>query len=205
MKGKGLFSDIYLVNPDFDAQTFVHYLSRYIPKTGFVAGVRAQLLVSRKDKALSIAEGLFGGYTRLGQGADFTLSALTRPDLFSKVWSDHTTEDKNVDQSKVSAMRAESIERAIRVVDVTELDHGLIGHKVPHEYIASMHFKDSAPEGFELKQDRSMGCNKVSKFFAKICGQKIAPPVGSYLIITKSGELPKGSAGDISQLPPPKQ
>jgi esterase/lipase superfamily enzyme len=191
--GRGMFSDIFMVNPDFDAQTFVHYLSRFIPKTGIVKGVRGQLLISRKDKALSAAEGLFGGYTRLGQGADFTLSALTRPDLFSKVWSQPGAKEPDPQES---AERVASIERALRVVDVTACDHGAIGHKVPHEYIAWMHNRDIPPEGYRLEVDKSKGVNRMSKVLARLAGQKIAPPVGQYLIVTKDDEQKKNTAGE---------
>src|SRR5262249_40417131 len=153
LRGKAIFSDIFLVYPDFDAQTFVHYLSRYVPKEGVASCVRGQLLVSRKDKALSAAEGLFGGYTRLGQGVDFTLSALTRPDLFSKLWSNVGDGASDL-SSQITSARVATLERALRIVDVTALDHGAIGHKIPHEYIAWMHNKNSAPQGFELHEGK---------------------------------------------------
>jgi esterase/lipase superfamily enzyme len=187
--GKGIFSDIFMVNPDFDAQTFVHYLARFLPKGGVVAGVRGQLLVSRRDKALSAAEGLFGGYTRLGQGVDFTLSAITRPDLFSKVWKGPPTEAK--ESTKQLDGRINSIERALRVVDVTALDHGVIGHKVPHEYIASMHFADRPPLGFELTEDKSKGGNKLTSFFARAGKEKFETPLGKFLIVTRCAQPAK--------------
>jgi len=182
---KGLFSDVFMVYPDFDAQTFIHYLSRYIPKNGFATGVRGEILVSHKDQALSTAEAVFGGYTRLGQGADFTLSALTRPDLFSNIWG--KTKSEAGGQDETSEERKASIKRTVSIVDVTVLDHGLLGHKVPYEYIAWMHQRNRAPEGFELHEDQSRGCNRMSSMWARLCGQKVASPLGSYLIVTKSG------------------
>lgn len=203
--GTGLFSDMYMVNPDFDAQTFVHYLSRCMPKNGFLRGTRGQFLVSRKDKALSVAEGVFGGYTRLGQGSDFTLSALTSPTNFSKVWGGHenslvngTTVDGNqlengefandekLDDKQLEARRIASIARAVKVVDVTSLDHGYIGHKVPHEYIAWMHNTNRPPEGYEINEGQSEGSNSTARFFARVCGQKLTKPEGKVYIVTKS-------------------
>ncbi|CAN5560529.1 hypothetical protein BH10CYA1_BH10CYA1_26050 [soil metagenome] len=188
--GSGIFSDIYLVNPDFDAQTFVHYLARCMPKTGVVGGVRGQFLVSRKDKALSLAEGVFGGYTRLGQGSDFTLSALLSPSLFNKVWGEHSNSFKpsaagadKIPEKDLEALRIASIAKCLRVIDVTSLDHGWIGHKVPIEYIAWTHFNNSPPEGYEVVEEPSQGSNRSARFFAKMCGQKLTKPVGDYLVV----------------------
>lgn len=33
VKGKQLFENIFLINPDFDSRTFVHYVSRFIAKS----------------------------------------------------------------------------------------------------------------------------------------------------------------------------
>ncbi len=202
--GTGLFSDMYMVNPDFDAQTFVHYLSRCMPKSGFLRDTRGQFLVSRKDKALSVAEGVFGGYTRLGQGSDFTLSALTSPSNFSKVWGEHGqshvggtagnvnpfgidefANDDKLDDKQLEARRIASIARAVKVVDVTSLDHGYIGHKVPHEYIAWMHNTNRPPDGYEIKEGQSEGSNSTARFFARVCGQKLSKPEGKVYIVTK--------------------
>ncbi len=186
LKGQGIFKDIFLVNPDFDAQTFIHYLSRYLPKDGVVDGVRGQLLVSRKDKALCAAESLFGGYTRLGQAADFALSAVTRPDLFRNVWLNPSAAD-SANAGVDAFARAASIERAIKVVDVTALDHGFIGHHVPNEYIAWMHYSNEAPPGFKLNEETSKdACNRISSFLSRLGGHKINRPIGKYLLVSKS-------------------
>lgn len=191
--GKGIFTDIYMVNPDFDAQTFIHYLSRFIPSTGIVAGVHAQLLISRKDNALSAAEALFGGYTRLGQGVDSTLSALTNPQLFTSIWS-HPTNDQHKpsdqnnssDQNNANASIVSSIKKAFRIFDVTALDHGVIGHKVPHEFIAWMHYRNQAPPGFEIKMEKSKGGNKLTNFFARKLKEDLGNTAGDIGIITKT-------------------
>jgi esterase/lipase superfamily enzyme len=189
--GRRIVSDIYMVNPDFDAQTFVHYISRYLPKEGIAEGVRAQLLLSRKDRALAVSEAIFGGYTRLGQGVDFSLSALTRPDLFKHIWSGPGNAGDEAIGSKDEAERVASISRAIKFVDVTVFDHGLIGHKVPHEYIAWMHYRNTPPAGYELKPDMRLGCNRMSRFFARLGGQRIEPPVGEAYIVSRSQSGPQ--------------
>ena len=84
---------------------------------------------------------------------------------------------------------------------MTTLDHGAIGHKIPHEYIASMHYRNRAPDGFDLHDGKSEGCNKVSEMFARLCGQKIAPPIGSYSIVTRANtNHDRGESSQISTL-----
>lgn len=186
--GKGLFSDIYMCNPDFDAQTFIHYLSRYIQENGLQPNVRAQLLISRKDKALTAAEALFGGYTRLGQGIDFTLSALTSPQQFGAVWSRGQGSAKEmkttggVDDAKL----INSIEQSFRVYDVTAFDYGLIGHKIPYDFIAWMHHRNQPPPGFALEKQESKGPNRLSRFFEGRLHKDIGAITGSFWIANKS-------------------
>jgi len=188
LAGKGIFNDIFMVNPDFDAETFIHYLARYIPPGGLKPGVRAQLLISRKDKALAAAEGLFGGYTRLGQGLDSSLSAITSPQIFSNLWSHAGGSHPEADAKDTSANPAlvASIQKDCRIYDVTELDHGIIGHKVPHEFIGWMHFRDQAPPGYEIIVSKSQGGNRMSRLFARKLKQYIESPSGDISIVTKS-------------------
>ncbi|MBX9722052.1 MAG: alpha/beta hydrolase, partial [Candidatus Obscuribacterales bacterium] len=187
LAGKGLFNDMYMVNPDFDAETFIHYLSRYIPTAGLRTGVKAQLLVSRKDNALSLAECLFGGYTRLGQGIDSTLSALTSPQLFGSVWkkavplqAEPQAELPAPDPALIS-----SIHHAFRMIDVTALDYGVIGHKVPHDFISWMHFKNQTPPGFELKTEKEMRANRLSNLFARKSKQYLESPTGEISTVVR--------------------
>lgn len=195
--GKGLFSDIYMCNPDFDAQTFIHYLSRYIQENGLQPSVRAQLLISRKDKALSAAEALFGGYTRLGQGIDFTLSALTSPQQFGSVWSrgQGSAQEAKTSGGVNDAKLIESIEQSFRVYDVTAFDHGLIGHKVPYDFIAWMHHRNQPPPGFALEKENSKGANKLSRFFEGKLRKDIGSITGSFWIANKT----KTSTSDSDQ------
>ena len=188
LAGHGLFSDIYMVNPDFDAQTFMHYLSRYIPENGLVSDMRGQILISRKDNALSAAEALFGGYTRLGQGMDFTLSALTSPAQFAGVWLHGDSQKEESDQATSAGASGivASIQKAIRIYDVTALDHGVIGHKVPHEFIAWMHQRNQAPPGFTLETDKSRGGNTLSRMFAGKLKKDIGSTKGAIWMVIKS-------------------
>lgn len=189
--GKQLFRDIYMVNPDIDAETFVHYLYRYMPRNGIAEGARMQLLVSRKDKALAAAEALFGGYTRLGQGVDVTLSALTSPHMFGALWS-HCPLISHANSEQENGPRVESsIAHAFRIYDVTALDRGFIGHHIPFDFIASMHRDNKAPQGYSIAEGNSRGCNRLSKFFAHKMKENIKGPSGKVYTVMKSTPVPK--------------
>lgn len=106
LKGSHLFQNAFLVDPDLDAETFVHYIARYavtaVPKEWQIKenkpgddnsersidssliemlGKHAKLLVffSHRDNALPLVDFFFGGYTRAGQGADTLLESLFDP------------------------------------------------------------------------------------------------------------------------------
>ena len=189
--GKGLFSDLYLVYPDIDAQTFVHYLARCIPPSGPAAGVRCRLLISRKDKALAFSERMFGGYTRLGQGVDFSLTAFTRPHLFRNVWELRQPAQSTQEKTAIAPDKLEKIEKAFRILDVTAADRGLIGHKIPYDVIAWMHYRNTAQPGFEFQETQCKGLNRLASFFARRSKQKVDPLLGKIFLLVKSSSLAK--------------
>jgi esterase/lipase superfamily enzyme len=133
LKGTHLFKQVFLVDPDFDAETFVHYLWRYArlnDTKGEVAGAAAveptkvRILFSHKDHALPLSETLFGGYTRLGQAADSLLSSVVAPfsgagKIVEALDSSGTKDDTSSKSDKMPAwiMKFEWI-------DFTILDHG---------------------------------------------------------------------------------
>jgi pimeloyl-ACP methyl ester carboxylesterase len=109
LKGKNLFDQAFLVDPDLDAETFVHYVARYalggveekevMAKTDDAASVssspnvpenshgRLRILFSHHDNALPIVQLLFsGGYTRLGQGADSMLASVFDPNTMPNIF-----------------------------------------------------------------------------------------------------------------------
>lgn len=126
LKGQRLFEQAFLVDPDMDAETFVHYVARYavggIEELEVMAKAdpaaisdehsnvpensegKLRILFSHHDNALPIVQLLFGGgYTRLGQGADTLLSAVFDPDSFSNFLQSTVElfqDDDNDDESK---------------------------------------------------------------------------------------------------------
>ncbi len=139
---KHLFDKIFLVDPDFDSQTFMHYVARYAHKRRAHSPDKICILFSHKDRALPVAQRLFGGYTRLGQGADTILESLLKPqemiqglldggksafglkDLFFEDEDDSTAHNLFTDE--------------FEWIDFTVLDHGFMGHTVPYKLITSL-------------------------------------------------------------------
>ncbi len=108
LKGKNLFDQAFFVDPDLDAETFVHYVARYalggvqekevmakndsstistnsnVPEN---SQGKIRILFSHHDNALPIVQLLFsGGYTRLGQGADSMLASVFDPSTMPNIF-----------------------------------------------------------------------------------------------------------------------
>lgn len=122
LKGQHLFERMFLVDPDFDAETFMHYLIRYAQNnnvsenstadSAITEPTKVQILFSRKDRALPFAQLVFGGYTRLGQAADIMLSTvfdpLSIPDTFTDTLTDTLALPKNITTAAVAVVTPKS-------------------------------------------------------------------------------------------------
>ncbi|MDP3507720.1 MAG: alpha/beta fold hydrolase [Candidatus Melainabacteria bacterium] len=172
LRGKHLFDQIFLVDADFDAETFVHYMSRYARVTeenkhsDLAKGLnppRVRILFSHRDHALPLSQFLYGGYTRLGQAADGMLTSVFTLSAFSRML-DHanniiagTSENPKVDLRPESMLKFEWI-------DFTALDYGIIGHTIPYKLIANLATSDRPGDGLELVDSDNGSVNKLSKF-----------------------------------------
>ncbi|MBS1953300.1 MAG: alpha/beta hydrolase [Cyanobacteria bacterium SZAS-4] len=182
LQGKHLFSQMFLVDPDFDAETFVHYLVRYGRKTDEptkeaastepVEPTKVRILFSHKDHALPMSEFIFGGYTRLGQAADSLLSTVvapyTIPEKLSEAFGDapdtRGAADRIQNQASKWLMN-------FQWIDYTILDHGIIGHTVPFELIASLWSTNMPGEGLKMVHSDNGPPNKLSRMFGKLFGE----------------------------------
>jgi pimeloyl-ACP methyl ester carboxylesterase len=177
--GKHFFSQVFLVDPDFDAETFVHYALRYLHGGETSKAASLRILFSRKDKALPFAQLLFGGYTRVGQGADVFLESLFNPlDLPKKL---QDTADKLAKLNPLASADgpgADEQEAKARLhnrfewIDFTLLDHGFIGHSVPYELIASLWSTGKPGDGLALINDEAGHVNRFTGFVARCFKQK---------------------------------
>lgn len=183
LRGRHVFNQIFLVDPDFDAETFVHYLYRYGRKTeedgtkpDTVEPTKVRILFSHKDRALPLSELVFGGYTRLGQAADTLLSSVVSPlsipgklgDAFNSGGAKKTASDvaNNLTGNKPQWMMK------FEWIDFTALDHGLIGHTVPYKLIANLWSTDQPGAGLKLVPGHNGAPNKLSSLFSNFFGEK---------------------------------
>lgn len=183
LQGKHLFGQMYLVDPDFDAETFVHYLVRYGRKTDEPAkevGSTAQteptkvrILFSHKDHALPMSEFLFGGYTRLGQAADTLLSTVVAPYTIPEKLSEAfggSNEDTKGAADRIQNQASKWLMN-FQWIDYTILDHGIIGHTVPFDLIASLWSTNLPGDGLKMIHSDNGPPNKLSRIFGKLFGE----------------------------------
>ncbi len=204
VKGKELFEQLFLVNPDFDACTFVHYVSRFaadnkenlqnVAKASYMTSEipatyckRLRILFSSKDNALPIVQFLFGGYTRLGQGADELLERLFDKASLS---SDEKAEDakdlsefsrkhpeEETDEEEIANLEQSGNRRAFEWIDYATLDYGWLGHSIPFKLVANLWAYDKPGDKFTLETCEHGSFNRFTHFAAWFFG--IPEHVGS--------------------------
>jgi pimeloyl-ACP methyl ester carboxylesterase len=203
LKGKNLFEQVFLVDPDLDAETFVHYVARYsvggreekvimaktdnstvsseasnVPENSHG---KLRILFSHHDNALPIVQLLFsGGYTRLGQGADTMLASVFDPNTLPNIMQGaaelfQPTSDKE-DATDVSADKEDDsqyfkLARAFEWIDYTLLDHGILGHTVPCELIASLWATGQPGKGLKLVTTENGSINRFTRFASRVFRQ----------------------------------
>lgn len=151
---KEILSRVFLVDPDFDSETFINYTSRYRNQKSFDKDGILRVLFSHRDNALPVAQKIFGGYTRLGQGADTIFESFFKPKqllpvLYYKAkegWALSTLEHKDLGNGAIRDM----FNMRLEWIDFTIMDHGLIGHTIPFELIGSLSRSSSPGPGFSI-------------------------------------------------------
>lgn len=188
LQGKRLFSQMFLVDPDFDAETFVHYLVRYGrksdepekemkitaqegPSTAVIDPTKVRILFSHKDHALPMSEFLFGGYTRLGQAADSLLATVVAPYTIPEKLSEafNGADDSNGAANRIQNQASKWLLN-FQWIDYTILDHGIIGHTVPFDLIASLWSTNLPGEGLKLVHCDNGSPNKLTRLFVRLFG-----------------------------------
>ncbi|MBS1992388.1 MAG: alpha/beta hydrolase [Cyanobacteria bacterium SZAS LIN-3] len=182
MEGKHLFKQIFLVDPDFDAETFVHYLVRYARKKEQMEGTTAtadavpptkvRILFSHKDRALPLSECLFGGYTRLGQAADTLLSNVVAPFSIPGKISDAFNEPDVKEEVAAKDSKEPNWVLDFQWIDFTVLDRGLIGHTIPYDLIANLWSSGRPGPGLSLVPSNNGSPNRLAKLFLRVFGEK---------------------------------
>jgi esterase/lipase superfamily enzyme len=173
LRGKHLFDQIFLVDADFDAETFVHYMSRYARiteenlRSDAASGLKppkVRILFSHRDHALPLSQFLYGGYTRLGQAADGMLTSVFSLSAFSRMLEHANNLIAGTGEDKASVVVRPDLMLKFEWIDFTSLDYGIIGHTIPYQLIANLAATDKPGEGLELVESENGSVNKLSKF-----------------------------------------
>jgi hypothetical protein len=166
LREKKYLSEVILVCPDVDKGLVNHYARRYLSVNG-TAEIR--LYMSQRDKALVISQLLHGGYCRLGECAD-SISALVStvvPIPGAKAASTDETIDPEL-KAKI-----EQTKRRMQTIDFTDLDTGMLGHKIPVELMYNMSYSNQPGSGLELIDEASGQRNRSSRFLSKMTHLKL--------------------------------
>ncbi|MBX9721739.1 MAG: alpha/beta hydrolase [Candidatus Obscuribacterales bacterium] len=174
LKGQHIFKEFYLVDPDFDAETFVHYLLRYARNTeetntnsaskGKLEPAKVSILFSHRDRALPFAEAIFGGYTRLGQAADKMLATIFEPAVESES-SEPVGEKMTPENTSLTPELRPDWLLKFEWIDFTAIDKGAVGHTIPYKLISNLWSKSKPGEGLELVDSENSSPNQLSRFF----------------------------------------
>ncbi len=192
IKVRHIFDQIYLVDPDFDAETFVHYLIRFtrnneeLDKERTAGGekiepTKIRILFSHKDRALPLAQFVFGGYTRLGQAADTMLSIVFNPLALAESQVNSVKEILSDEKSKpMSELNAAGFVK-FEWIDFTSLDRGIIGHTIPYQLIANLCSTNTPGDGLQLLDSSNSTPNRLTRLFLGVFHQKqhISSKLGS--------------------------
>lgn len=215
LRGKHLFDQMFLVDADFDAETFVHYMSRYAriteenQRSDGASGLKppkVRILFSHRDHALPLSEFLYGGYTRLGQAADGMLTSVFSLSAFSRML-EHANSviagTAGTADTRANAEVRPDLMLKFEWIDFTALDYGIIGHTIPYQLIANLADSDKPGEGLELVESENGSVNKLSKFSLGLFHEKkrISSRIGHCKRVVVNKEASKGQVASTKAAP----
>jgi esterase/lipase superfamily enzyme len=157
LREKRWLAEAALICPDIDDGLVKHYAKRYLSANGTC---KIRVYMSQQDKALAISQFLHGGYTRFGERAD-SLSGWTLNALKGNSGNQASKDDPEL------AAKLEATKHRMQTIDFTNIDSGIVGHKVPAKLICSMSFTDGPPSGLKLVPERSGQRSKLSERLSK--------------------------------------
>lgn len=159
LQNTGMITDVAMVSPDIDAETFKHYVMGYHNN-----GVKVRLYVSNKDKVLPFTQMLYGGYYRLGEGVGSVLSMVSTPQqLFN--FSDPSSEIKTageVEQEHPDSLPDEALQ--LENIDFTAIDPGIVGHHFPYKLVSNMSRTNQPGANLRLEKSEEGKGNLFSRF-----------------------------------------
>jgi len=167
LREKTWLTEASLVCPDIDDGLVKHYASRYLSANGTTT---IRIYMSQHDKALAISQIIHGGYCRFGECAD-SLSGWALGALMPNQDNNSTA---NAEEDKKLAEVLERTKHRMQTIDFTNIDYGILGHKIPAELICSMSFTNGPCKGLKLIPEESgqrSGLSQKLSFLTKL-GEK---------------------------------
>ncbi len=156
LREKSWLTEGTLICPDIDDGLVKHYATRYLSANGTTT---IRIYMSQHDKALAISQMLHGGYCRFGECAD-SLSGWALGAIMPNLNSTSTT---SPEEEKKLADVLEKTKHRMQTIDFTNIDYGILGHKVPAELICSMSFTNGPCQGLKLIPEESGQRSRLSQ------------------------------------------
>ncbi|MBX9685477.1 MAG: alpha/beta hydrolase [Candidatus Obscuribacterales bacterium] len=166
LKENEMLKDVALVCPDIDYETVRHYLQRYATGKG---KFNVWLYTSTRDNALAFSQIMHGGYFRLGECGNSIVELF--PGLKPAEASTHVSD---ADKQRVETVKA-GLAKRMHTIDFTELDSGLLGHKIPHELIEQMCQTGAPGPGLSMVETDAGETSKLGKMLFKSHGKESFP------------------------------
>ena len=153
LQNSQIVSDVELVSPDIDAETFKHYIMGMENK-----GATIRLYSSKHDKMLALSQILHGGYFRLGEGVGTVFAALGH--------SQKKQDGDSIVSSKILSGKAapEHQPGLMERIDFTEVDSGFTGHSIPFDMLASMIKTNKPGPGLIMAQSKPGKGSGLARF-----------------------------------------
>src|SRR5262249_19878517 len=124
------------------------------------------LYMSQRDKALAISQLLHGGYTRLGECAD-SIASIARNTLQMPAKAEDGVSDKQYSELM------EKTKHRMQTIDFTNLDQGMLGHKIPVSLIYSMSYTNSPGPGLQLVNQESGQRSRTSQMLSRLSKTRV--------------------------------
>ncbi len=158
-----------LICPDIDDGLVKHYASRYLSANG---STTIRIYVSQHDKALAISQIIHGGYCRFGECADslssFAIGALVPNADTNKTQADAEASAEQKEEDRKLADILERTKHRMQTIDFTNLDFGILGHKIPAKLVCSMSFTNNPCAGVKLIPEESGQRSKLSQRLSRM-------------------------------------
>lgn len=158
--GKSFIKEVALICPDVDGGLVKHYARRYLAAEGTTT---VRLYMSQRDKALALSQMVHGGYARFGECAD-NLANVAKTALQGSEKQTPLAEKTDNAQPELFS----TLKKRMQTIDFTNLDSGVIGHKIPVDLMCSMSYSNVPGKDLKFVEEQSGARSKTSLALSKL-------------------------------------